>query len=104
MVAGGKAQPEAKHQGTFRSKAGSLGAMNVQGQGKVKTSAIRTANLFLTKRFLAAKFSTEDFVGQNKCWPQQFCLKFFSAENVFDRQFSAKKFVGHKLFSATKII
>ena len=38
MVAGGKAQPEAKHQGTFRSKAGSLGAMNVQGQGKVKTA------------------------------------------------------------------
>ena len=49
--AGGKAQPEAKHQGTFRSKAGSLGAMDVQGQGKVKPSAIWTANLFLPKDF-----------------------------------------------------
>ena len=51
LVAGGKAQPEAKHQGTFRSKAGSPGVMDVQGQGKVKTSAIWTANLFLPKDF-----------------------------------------------------
>jgi len=36
--------------------------MDVQGQGKVKPSAIWTANLFFTKRFLAGKFSSEHFV------------------------------------------